>query len=109
VRPPRRSILFAALVLVLCRAALDQGTAKVVQDGKAAHSNPAVDHGGVRPRARAEPNVQYVLEGSIASDGQWPTGCAPQAFRPLRWPRLFFQSFKKGVVWGGAPVTWFPP
>jgi hypothetical protein len=85
-RPYFALIIATVLVLVLCERMAGQAAAKVVQDEKAAPSNPAVEEGGYRlPPGTPPPPVPYSLVGALASESHWLAQCAT-------WPWRFFGS-----------------
>jgi hypothetical protein len=72
-RPP---IIAAALVLVICLAALDQAKARVVRDDQGAPANPAVEAGGHRLLTAPSPSVPYSLIGAMANEDRWVGACS---------------------------------
>ncbi len=74
-------VLGAAVVLLLLRAGVDSGTAKVVRDTSAAVGNPGVEVGGQRLPPPPPPPIPYSLIGALASEGNWLMQCAFWAWR----------------------------
>lgn len=81
-----RPMVVAAVVLVLCRVAMDRGEATVVRDGKA--TNPAVQAGGQPLRSTApQDRISYNLVGAIGSNNGW---------------------WASGALWPWSALGWFP-
>jgi hypothetical protein len=76
-RPSIPHIIAVALLVVVCRGAVDQAGAKVVRDGKGATpANPAVEAGGLRRQSAAPPQIPYSLIGAIAGQDRWIGACS---------------------------------
>ena len=83
-RPTIPLIIAATLGFVLGQGMANQGAAKVVSNGKAAVSNPAVEVGGYHVRPGVTLPIQYSL--ILAPAGQWLTS----GIIPWRTPRGFW-------------------
>jgi hypothetical protein len=86
--PHIKRFIIAAFVLVLCHAAVDQGSATVVRDGKNGPANPAVEAGGHHPMTKQPPAVPYSLIGALGDGAQW---CMPR----FAWPWRMFDTFPR--------------
>src|SRR5271165_4622600 len=74
--PRIRPIMAAAVVLVLCRAAVDQGTAKIIRNGKDGPVHAAAEAGGHPLPLRGNDNgppvvIPYTLIGPISAENGW--------------------------------------
>lgn len=85
-RPRIMRIIAAVLVLVVCRAAVDQARATVVRDGRAGSGNPSVEAGGHPVAPGKPPLVPYSLIGAVQAESQW---WIPN----FTWPWRMFGSF----------------
>lgn len=80
----------ATAILLLCLTGFQQASAKLVRDGKAAASNPAVEAGGHHLPSQPDPAIPYSMIGAVASEGHWIMQCALwpwRQFGTLAWFR----------------------
>ncbi len=102
-RPHVTRSIAAALVLILCRGAVDTGAARVIRDDRSGPANPAVEVGGHRLSSGPPPAIPYSLIGAIADEHRWFTDCAV-------WPWNLFGSisFRRHRITSRAPLI-LPP
>jgi len=88
--PRIRLMEAAAVVLLLCLTAADQGRATVVRDLRVGSGNPAVEAGGrslpANDKTKRPPLVPYSLIGALRTEGIWLSAC-------WDWPWSLFRSF----------------
>jgi|SRR4051794_8555353 hypothetical protein len=73
--PRIRPMVAIVLILVFCRAAMDQGEAKVVHSGKNGPINPSVEEGGYHLPSGPPIDIPYSYIGAMQSGYGWFSPC----------------------------------